>query len=366
MNYISSCEKAYDITEDVFLNRSLHKIDTYLRTSTLKSFLQIHKTHLLSTLNGVNESLLKDPKLVQLFNRYATYNGSDPYQAPGTLMVIPTLEYRWGTFFPNGGMHTITESLFKLCKDLGVKFHFNEKVAKINLDGSAVSGLSTSEKNYQFDRVVSNMDIVPTYNKLLPNVDIPKTVAQQERSSSALIFYWGIKKEFQKLGLHNIFWSDNYKEEFNKLFRQKTIHDDPTVYVNITSKHNKSDAPEGSENWFVMVNAPSDSGQDWEKLIENTRTNIISKLSRMLETSIEQCIQTESLLTPQDIEKKTSSYQGSLYGTSSNSRMAAFFRHPNFHRKIKNLFFSGGSVHPGGGIPLCLLSGKITSELINE
>jgi len=365
-DYLSACEEAYDITQDVFLQNSLHKIGTYLKTSTLKSFLQLHKAHIFTTLNGVNSSKLKHPKLVQLFNRYATYNGSNPYQAPGTLMVIPTLEYRWGTFLPKGGMHKITESLFNLCKDLGVEFKFEEKVERIKLNGNRASSLQTAHGDFELDLVVSNMDILPTYKKLLKEVDLPRQIEKQERSSSALIFYWGINKEFKKLGLHNIFWSDSYREEFDCIFNKKTIHPDPTVYINITSKHEKSDAPGCSENWFTMVNAPCNAGQDWDEMIAGTRKNILTKLHSMLGADVEKYIQTESLLTPLDIEKKTSSYGGSLYGTSSNSRMAAFLRHPNFHRNIKNLFFCGGSVHPGGGIPLCLLSGQITSELINE
>lgn len=365
-NYISDCEKAYDITEDVFLKHSLHKAGTYLRTSTLKSFLQLHKAHIFSTLNAVNSSKLKHPKLIQLFNRYATYNGSNPYKAPGTLMVIPTLEYRWGTFLPEGGMHVITESLYKLCTDLGVKFRFGEKVEEIILENNEASGLRTAGEKYDFDLVVSNMDILPTYRNLLKTVDLPKRIKQQERSSSALIFYWGVRKEFDQLGLHNIFWSDHYEEEFDYLFRKKEFHPDPTIYINITSKHEKQDAPNGCENWFVMVNAPCNAGQDWDTMISQTRSRILTKLREMLGEDIENLIETENRLTPLDIENKTSSHLGSLYGTSSNSRMSAFFRHPNFHRNIKNLFFCGGSVHPGGGIPLCLLSGKITSELIHE
>jgi diapolycopene oxygenase len=197
----------------------------------------------------------------------------------------------------------------------------------------------------------------------LPDHDIPGRVEKQERSSSALIFYWGMEKKFDKLGLHNIFWSEDYQKEFSLLFEKKEITDDPTIYVNITSKHEKSDAPEGCENWFVMVNAPHVAGQDWEKTELETRKNILEKLSRMLGMDVEPFIKTERVLNPPTIESQTSSHLGSLYGTSSNDRMAAFLRHPNFTSKIKNLYFCGGSVHPGGGIPLCLLSGKIVSDL---
>jgi phytoene dehydrogenase-like protein len=117
------------------------------------------------------------------------------------------------------------------------------------------------------------------------------------------------------------------------------------------------------ENWFVMVNVPANSGQDWDKLIDQIRKNVIEKLSKRLKLDIAEHIITEHILEPRTIESKTSSSGGALYGTSSNSKFAAFLRHPNFHRKIKNLYFSGGSVHPGGGIPLCLLSAKIIDDL---
>jgi phytoene dehydrogenase-like protein len=125
-------------------------------------------------------------------------------------------------------------------------------------------------------------------------------------------------------------------------------------------------APAGSENWFVMVNVPADYGQDWEKLKTNLRADVISKLNRMLNTDLEAWIETEHILDPVLIESQTASFRGSLYGTSSNSKLAAFFRHPNFTTTIKGLYFCGGSVHPGGGIPLCLKSAKIVSDLIRN
>ena len=364
--HIQKCEDAYDITEDVFLKSSLHKASTYLKKSTLLSFLQLNKAKVFSTLNDVNESGLKNDKLVQLFNRYATYNGSNPYKAPGTLMVIPTLEHRWGTFLPEGGMHNITSGLYNLCLDLGVKFRFEERVKKLETANDQVKKVITDQGTYEIDLAISNMDIYPTYNHLIPEYKIPKRIESQERSSSALIFYWGMNTSFSELGLHNIFWSNNYRKEFDLLFDSEEPIEDPTVYVNITSKHVAGDAPEGCENWFVMINAPKHQGQNWDELASRVRSNIIEKLNRILNRNIEENIVNESILTPAEIERKTSSYRGSLYGTSSNSMLAAFFRHPNFHRKIKNLFFCGGSVHPGGGIPLCLLSAQITSDLINE
>jgi phytoene dehydrogenase-like protein len=165
------------------------------------------------------------------------------------------------------------------------------------------------------------------------------------------------------LDLHNIFFSNHYREEFASIFDQKTLHEDPTVYINITSKEEASDAPDGCENWFVMINAPGDYGQDWNEMVAKARENIIRKLHRILGVDIGPLIEAEDVLTPPLIEQRTSSYRGALYGAASNSQFAAFLRHPNFTSNIKGLLFCGGSVHPGGGIPLCLLSAKITASL---
>jgi phytoene dehydrogenase-like protein len=208
------------------------------------------------------------------------------------------------------------------------------------------------------------MDIVATYKHLLPDAKHPEKLLSQPKSSSALIFYWGIRKEFPNLDVHNIFFSKNYQAEFEHIFKHKTIYHDPTIYVNIGSKGEPADAPAGCETWFVMINTPNNTGQDWHKLTAETRKNVLQKLSRLLNTNIEPLIEVESTLDARSIEAKTFSSQGALYGNSSNNRYAAFLRHANFSKQFKNLYFVGGSVHPGGGIPLCLSSAAITSSLI--
>jgi phytoene dehydrogenase-like protein len=175
-----------------------------------------------------------------------------------------------------------------------------------------------------------------------------------------------MKREFPELHLHNILFSASYEKEFDCLFKEKKFHDDPTIYINISSKMEKVHAPEGAENWFVMVNAPAIDGADWELETARLRKNIVMKLNRMLGADIEQDIVVEEVLTPGGIQSRTDSYLGSLYGTSSNSKWAAFLRHANFTSKTSGLYFTGGSVHPGGGIPLCLKSAAIVSDLIGH
>jgi len=317
-----------------------------------------------SKLNTHNERQFSEPKLVQLFNRYATYNGSDPYQAPAVLQSIPHLEFNIGAYLPQNGMHDITQSLEELALRKGIKIHLNATASKIEIAENKVAGVWINNELKPASIVVSNVDIFPTYRKLLPDLKAPEKVMSQPRSSSALIFYWGMNKEFAQLDVHNIFFSEDYKAEFESIFKDKKVGEDPTIYVNITSKKIKSDAPLGCENWFVMINVPGNTGQNWDEITETSRVKIINKLSAILKEDISKLILNESILDPRSIESKTSSYQGSLYGSSSNNRNAAFQRHANFKSTVKGLYFCGGSVHPGGGIPLCLQSARIVADLI--
>lgn len=364
--YLSKSKYTYDVAASIFLENSLHKLKTWTKREVIQALPAIFSLGIFETMHKRNARCLQEPRLTQLFDRYATYNGSNPYQAPGILTSIPHLEFNLGTYFPEGGMHTITEALYKLATDLGVTFQFNSRVDEIVVERGFTKGVRVGQQFIPSTAVVSNMDVRPTYQKLLPTQPTPKRILTQERSSSALIFYWGINRPFPELDLHNIFFAENYEEEFHCLFKKSTLHSDPTIYINITSKYCTTDAPPGCENWFVMINAPANNGQPWETMISQARANIIKKLNRLLTTNLENHLVTEDILNPVLIEQKTSSYQGSLYGTSSNSKMAAFLRHPNFSGSIKNLFFCGGSVHPGGGIPLCLQSARITSNLMVE
>ncbi|MBU3676312.1 MAG: phytoene desaturase [Chitinophagaceae bacterium] len=363
--YLECNALKYERTAPLFVERSLHKMASYWHTDTLKGIAAIPKLDLFNTLNEVNEQAFSNPKLIQLFNRYATYNGSSPYETPGIMSMIPHLEMALGTYFPEGGMVAITNSLYQLAQEVGVRFYLNTPVERILYEGSSVKGVLSREAVYPGDVVVCNRDVFSAYKTLLPDVPAPEKILKQERSTSGIIFYWGIKQHFPQLDLHNIFFSADYKTEFDALFQHKTVPTDPTVYVNISSKEEAKDAPAGCENWFVMVNAPANTGQDWDALVKQTRQAVLTKLSSILKTNIEDLIACESVLEPRRIEQVTASYQGSLYGTASNSRYAAFLRHPNFSKQFSNLFFCGGSVHPGGGIPLCLQSARIVSDLIS-
>ena len=363
-SYLKRSENTYNSIGQIFLNNSLHKSKTWLSRTAFFAIKTLRYGFIFNSLNTHNRKKLSSPEAVQLFDRFATYNGSNPYQAPAMLSLIPHLEQNEGTYFPNGGMISITNALYKLAIKKGVIFNFNTPVERIIHNEGKVAGIVANKLTIHANVVVSNADIYFTYKNLLNDIPYSKKILKQERSSSAIIFYWGIKKNFPALQLHNILFSKDYKTEFDNIFNKKSLSNDPTIYINITSKIEKNQSPAGTENWFVMVNAPANTGQNWEQLKNTLRSDVLKKLNRMLGEDVESLIETEHTLDPVSIENKTASYMGSLYGTSSNSKFAAFFRPANFTNAIKGLYFCGGSVHPGGGIPLCLKSAKIVSDII--
>ena len=364
--FFSKSEFIYNTTAPLFLERPLKLSKLYKTKAFWKGIARIPRLPLIGDYTFQLKKYFKNPKTIQYFQRYATYNGSNPYKTPALMQLLPHVEQGIGAFIPDKGMYDITNQLFELAKRQGVQFIFNSKVNEIIVeDGKAVGIRFEENKIEKAGLIVSNMDVFPTYKKLLPKEEEPKVILNQEKSSSALIFYWGMNKIFNQLDVHNILFSSNYENEFRCLFEHKTLIEDPTVYIHITSKHIAIDAPISGENWFVMVNAPNNTGQDWDSIEKETKENIISKIESQLGENIREHIVCEKSWNPKGIENDTSSHLGALYGNASNSSSAAFFRHANNSSRIKDLYFVGGSVHPGGGVPLAILSAKTMTDLIH-
>ncbi len=364
--YLHNSEQRYNSLGNIFLNKTLHHSSTWLNRKTAGVLKDASPALLIQSLDNYNKRHLKSSEARQIFNRFATYNGSNPFSAPAMLSIIPHLEHNEGIFYPEGGMISIVNALFDLAKKLNVRFHFNSTVEKIVSYEGNITGIICNGEPHSADIVLSNADIYFTFKNLLGDSVYAEKIASQERSSSALVFYWGICNIFPGLELHNIFFSKNQKEEFRNLFELKRIFHDPTIYINLTSKMEAQMAPAGKQNWFVMINAPSGSDTMDQEWVSEIRKSILWKLNRMLQTRLEDLIETESIMTPADIEQNTDAWQGALYGASSNSIFSAFKRHPNFSKKYRGLYFAGGTVHPGGGIPLCFRSASIACDLIRK
>lgn len=357
----------YNLTADVFLYTAVHEWKKLANRNILRKLLRIREIDPWRTVDEGVRRFFSDPHIIQIFNRYATYNGSDPYRAPATLNIIPYVEYVLGSFYIEGGMYRLAEQLSNLAAKLTIEIHLNTPVEKIVHRHRKVSGLQIGGQKIDLDYVVCNADVVTTFNDLIDGFSREtRKLHRLEPSLSGIVFLWGLNKEHQELIHHNIFFSADYRSEFRCLFNEKCLPDDPTIYVAITSKSDGGHAPPGKENWFVLCNMPYLSEHDVRHgETEIMRSRILDKL-KTHGIDVDSHIEYEQIITPRDFYMQYKSNRGSIYGLSSNSRFMAFRRPANRNRRIKGLYFAGGSAHPGGGIPLVLLSGKLCSDLILE
>lgn len=365
--YLDYSKTIYDLTANLFLYHDFHEMDTFREHADLETLKNLGSIDMFRTVHGANRSFFNDQKTIQFFDRYATFNGSSPFKAPATLNIIPHVEYTLGSFVPRGGIIQIPRALDRLARELGVNIYTSTRVNAVNLEKKKVRGIQVNGEDRDYDLVISNVDVNVLYRDLLKDTRSrdARRYRKLEPSSSALVFLWGIDRINEDLATHNIFFSTDYTREFKELFNKKICPHDPTVYVYTSSRFNSQDAPREKENWFVMINSPHDNGQDWEYEKKESRNRVLSRL-KTAGFNIEQHICCEHTITPVDIEKRTSSFRGSLYGISSNTKAAAFLRQRNRSLRYPGLFFTGGSAHPGGGIPLVILSGKIAVDLVRK
>ena len=364
--FMAYSRRIYDVTAQVFLYTPVHEYKKLLQPRHLPTLLALPSIDAWRTVHKGIKRFFRDQRVVQLFDRYATYNGSNPYQAPATLNIIPYVEYGFGGFYIKGGMYQLVKALTQVAEALGVRIHTQQPVEEIFVRQGRVAGLRVNGAFVAVERVLCNMDVVTAFAELLPGFGVErKRLSKLEPSLSGMIFLWGVNKSHPQLAHHNIFFSADYHREFEQIFRDLQPPDDPTVYVAITSRVDAEDAPTAAENWFVLVNMPYLSDRVKPPAVEPVRRAVLQKLHAH-GLKIEPNITVEKVIRPQDFRDRYASNSGSIYGLSSNSRSMAFRRPANRSRALRGLYFAGGSSHPGGGIPLVLLSGKMAADLIAE
>jgi phytoene desaturase len=367
-DYFAYCRTIYDLTADIFLFTPFHEWrDVIFDRKRWNQIPELFKMDPFRNMHRANSRFFSDPRIIQMMDRFATFNGSSPYRVPATLNIVSHVEHM-GAFVPAEGIYQIPRTLARAAAEEGVRFHLGTEVTGITTRKDAVTGITAGGREIPFDIVVSNSDVNHTYMNLLKKPSMLSAVKYRllEPSTSALVFSWGVRGSEERLSTHNILFSERYRQEFRDLMSKKRCPVDPTVYIYISSRFNPADAPEGCENWYVMINAPYVKNQDWQAETDRSRETVIRKIEQTFRIDIRSRILFEEVLTPVDIQRRTLSRAGSIYGISSNNTVAAFLRQRNRSTRFKGLYFAGGSASPGGGIPLVMLSGQMAAELVER
>ena len=370
---IDRAERMWELSREQFVESELDSIWPLLKNKNL--FRQIKEIAPFTSLRQLSNKMDLDPHLKMIIDRYATYTGSDPRRAPAVLLTIAFVESAFGAWHIKGGIGQLSNALQTRCQDLGVKFEFNSRVTEITIDHDRTKGIVIEDKTFiASDLVVANADAEHVYNNLISkNVKSARYEREKLRRStkslsgfSLLLGLDNSRGKNVELAHHNVFFPQNYDNEFEDVFNRKIPVDDPTIYI-CAPKDDSMVKSVNKESWFVLVNAPRhepDSGWDWQQNGDIYAKKIVNKLDG-LGMNVSPRLEFLKYRTPADLENYAMAPGGSIYGTSSNSAASAFLRARN-RSKTKGLFCVGGSAHPGGGLPLVGISAEIVANCIGK
>ncbi|WP_026675030.1 phytoene desaturase family protein [Alkalihalobacterium bogoriense] len=362
--YLQKVRQFYQTSNTHFLRQASTSWKSFSRPSLLKAFLKVKP---FQSLDKFHQTYFHHPFLQQSFNRYATYIGSSPYLAPATFAMIAHLELNEGVYFTKGGNVQIANGFVKRAQELGVTLKSNCSIKEIVIKNKKAVGVMTKFDEFiPGDIMILNGDILKSYPALVKEENrrffSNKKIASISPSISAFVLLVGLRKRLKGLIHHQVFFSSNYKKEFDQLFNQAQLPKDPTIYISNSSYTEKAQSPNG-DNLFILVNAPALSSEEASFSEDEYKETIYKKLARF-GFDLKPHIVYEKTITQTQIANDFLSYKGALYGPSSNSFKGAFFRPQNKSTEIANLYFTGGTTHPGGGSPLVVLSGQNVAALI--
>jgi phytoene desaturase len=297
------------------------------------------------------------------------YVGQSPFDSPALFSMVPAAELTEGSFFPKGGMYTIVENLLSEAHSSGVRFIYNMPVEQIKITGKKAESIIFGDgSEMKADIIVANADLPYVYRKLLPERRKSRRLDRKKYSCSAICFHWGLDKIYPQLGHHSVFLSDRFREGLDSIFKDKSISDHPSFYVHAPVRTDPTAAPVNHDTLSVIAGAghiDKNKHQDWNDLKNKTRVAVIKRLRQLGLEDIEEHIKFEVCYTPESWESACNISRGSVFGSlAHNLLQMGYFRPHNQHSRFKNLYFVGGSTHPGNGIPNILMSAKLTSERI--
>ena len=367
-SFLEYSKKLYEAVDSGYFAKGLDTLGDIIREhGPIKSFFDFD---VLRTMDRAVGSFVKNPYLREALDYFVKYVGSSPYDAPAMLNLMPHVQFGYGLWYVTGGMYNLARGIERLAKEVGVKIHLNSEVVKIEKEEEEVTGIVLKDgTKVKADFIVSNMEVIPAYEKLLEeDKRFLKKYEKFEPACSGLVLHLGVKKLYPQLAHHNFLYSKDPRTHFELIFKKKELPVDPTIYLVAPCKSDKSIAPEGCEIIKVLPHIPHirDTNPHTKEDYLKLREVVLDKLERMGLKDLRKNIVYELMWTPLDIREKYYSNKGAIYGVVSDKKKNLGFKAPKKSRKYSNLYFVGGSVNPGGGMPMAFLSGQNTAERINK
>ena len=356
----------YDLVNEGYFEQGLDTSAAFREFYGLGKFL---KFDLFRSMHGGVARHLKTRHMRDIFDYFIKYVGSSALHSPAFMNCMATIQFRYDLWYVDGGLYGIALGLGRLMDELGITVHLNSEVGEVRKENGRVTGIVANGEFHAADIVVSNMEVIPAYEKLLLEDEaFMRTLDRYEPSCSGLVLELGLDRKYPQLAHHNFFFSANQKTHFKTVFRKRQLPPDPTIYLVAASRTDPTVAPEGCDCLKILPHIPhiDDKRPLTREDYMAFKDRVLEKLERMGLTNLRQHVVFEHCWTPHDIREQYLSNKGSIYGVVSDRFKNLAFKAPKQSVKYPNLFFVGGSVNPGGGMPMVVLCGQNVAKKVVE
>jgi diapolycopene oxygenase len=317
-----------------------------------------------STMDQGVRRYIKNPYLIDILNYFIKYVGSSPYDAPALMNLLPYIQWKFDLWYVKGGMYNIAKGMVKLISELPqISIRTSAEVVAVTKGQGMINTIHLkSGESLQADIIVSNMEAIPFYEKITKEAKpfLHRYQRKFEPACSGFALHLGTNKVYPQLAHHNFFYSNNSKQNFANIFHRRKLNPDPTIYLVAPMRTDPSQGPKGGDIIKILPHIPyldpkrPFTPEDYAAFKET----ILTKLERMGLTDLRKHIVSEELWTPQTIQDMYYSNRGSIYGVVASKRKNMGFKIPKRSKLYRNVYFVGGSVNPGGGMPMVVLSGQ--------
>jgi diapolycopene oxygenase len=367
--FVDYSRTQYQIVERGYLRQGL---DTFWQFVKFYGVRDARELDYMNTMSSSIHQRVRDPYLRAIFEYFIKYVGSSADAAPAFMNLMPNIQLEFGLWYVKGGLYNLARAFARRLDEVGVQVKLGCEVLHIERAGRRVHGVvaqlqSGEQFRLQADYVVSNMEVIPATEKLLDGSRRElKKLSKFEPSCSGIILHLGLDRVYPQLAHHNFFYSKDQHAHFNRVFREKRLPDDPTIYLVAPTRTDPSQAPSGCDNIKILPHIPyiNDQHPFTREDCMTLKDLCLDKLERMGLTDLRKHIVVEDFWTPFDIQERYASNRGSIYGVVSDRKRNFAFKAPKQSPRYRNLFFVGGSVNPGGGMPMVTLCGQHVARMI--
>jgi phytoene desaturase len=366
LNYLAEGSKHYKMSVEKFVGRNFYNLFEYFSLGNLPLLFQLKA---LQKHHANVSRYFHDDRLKAAFTFQNMYLGLSPYDAPATYSLLQYTELAEGVWYPMGGLYAAIQALVKIAEKLGVKFVYNAPVRKVKGKGKKVEGVVLQDgREFEADIFIGNADLPYIYKELLPENKEARKLDKKLYTCSTIMFYWGVDKVYPQIAHHNVFLGGDYKASFDRIFNDHTLPEQPSFYVHAPARTDPAAAPQGQDTLYVLVpvgHLDARSEQDWEALVNRARETVFTRLAQeMGADDLREHIKFEIVYQPKVWKERFNLEKGAAFGLSHNFWQVGYLRPQNRHKQYKNLYFTGASTHPGTGLPIVLLSARLTTERI--